>query len=633
MVLLNLSLGELLALLGAVSGLLVALYLLDRSRQRISAATLRFWQPAAAPTENPRRRRRIRQPLSLALQLASMALLLLAIAQLRFGAPAPAARDHVLILDVSAWMAARSSQGRLAEEAQRRALAWVRSLPATDRVMVIRADALATPATRFETDRKVLEEAIRGSEPGWTALDLARSIPFAERLLQLYSGRPGDIVLAGATRVSAAPAATELPSNLRWLPVASPTRNCGLRRVVARPAPQDPSLWEVLVSVRNDGLDPEPVSVVVTFGGRPVGTRRLSLAPAQERETLFELRTRAAGWLEVRLRPGDGFSLDDRALLELPQRRPLRILVCSDRPAWLRPMLAANPEVEAEFGDSAHCDPGPGTDLALFDGVAPRVPPRCGTIWVNPPAQASPLRIRQTVRGAALSWRRDQPLSEGLRSRDLHLETAHILETSPDDLIIAEVEGGPVAAARARDPRSVVIGFDPAAGRLRYELATPLLFANLLNWLAPASFQRPSLSAASPGMVAIPLSPPADPDSLRVSAADGVLLPFTVRDHELRFFLGSPGLVRIEAPGREIVASLTLPETGGRLWQPPAVVRRGIPSRVSGPRPADLWQLLAIAGGAGLLLEWLWFGRKRVRYVGVARPTLPRLRHLLRKAS
>lgn len=632
MVLLNLTLGELLALLGAVSGLLVALYLLDRSRQRVSAATLRFWQPAAAPTENPRRRRRIRQPLSLALQLASMALLLLAIAQIRLGAPAQAGRDHVLILDASAWMAAQSARGRLAEEARQRALAWVRSLPATDRVMVIRAAAVATPATRFETDRKVLEEAIRGSEPGWTALDLARSLSLAERLLKLHSAGPGEIVLVGATRVSAEPAATELPSNLRWLPVASLTRNCGLRRVTARPAPQDPSLWEVLVSVRNDGLHPEPVSIAVTFGGRPVGARRLWLAPAEEREALFELRTRAAGWLEVQLRPGDGFSLDDRALLELPQRKALRILVCSDRPAWLRPILAANPEVEAEFADSAHCDPGPATNLAIFDGAAPKVPPRCGTIWVNPPAQASPLRIRQAVRGAALRWRRDQPLSEGLRSRDLNLETAHILETSPDDLIIAEVEGGPVVAARARDPRSVVIGFDPAS-RLRYELATPLLFANLLNWLAPASFQRPSLSAASPGMVTIPLSPPAGPDSLRVRTADGVSLPFTVRDHELRFFLGSPGLVRIEAPGREIVASLTLPEAGGRVWQPPAAVRRGIPSRVSEPRPADLWQLLAIAGGAGLLLEWLWFGRRRVRYVGVARPTLPGLRHLLRKAS
>ena len=51
------------------------------------------------------RRRHIQQPWSLILQLVSMALLLLAIAQLRLGTPAQAGRDHVIMLDTSAWMA------------------------------------------------------------------------------------------------------------------------------------------------------------------------------------------------------------------------------------------------------------------------------------------------------------------------------------------------------------------------------------------------------------------------------------------------------------------------------------------------------------------------------------------------
>ena len=46
---LNLSLPEFLAILGSVSGLVVALYLLDRTRKRHIVATLRFF----AATENP----------------------------------------------------------------------------------------------------------------------------------------------------------------------------------------------------------------------------------------------------------------------------------------------------------------------------------------------------------------------------------------------------------------------------------------------------------------------------------------------------------------------------------------------------------------------------------------------------
>src|SRR5213593_4368852 len=107
MYLLNLSLGQFLALFGSVSALMIALYLLDRSRRKQVVSTLRFWvaaeQPAAAA-----RRRHINQPWSLILQLLSMALLILAIAQLRLGSPEQAGRDHVIVVDTSAWMAARS---------------------------------------------------------------------------------------------------------------------------------------------------------------------------------------------------------------------------------------------------------------------------------------------------------------------------------------------------------------------------------------------------------------------------------------------------------------------------------------------------------------------------------------------
>jgi len=40
------------------------------------------------------------------------------------------------------------------------------------------------------------------------------------------------------------------------------------------------------------------------------------------------------------------------------------------------------------------------------------------------------------------------------------------------------VEAGPVIVARPGKPKIVVIGFHPARSAMRYELATPLLFAN-----------------------------------------------------------------------------------------------------------------------------------------------------------
>ncbi|MEZ5364436.1 MAG: hypothetical protein R2748_19410 [Bryobacterales bacterium] len=47
--LLNLTLGQLLAVFVPLTGLLVALYFYDRSRRRVVVSTLRFWpkRPAA----------------------------------------------------------------------------------------------------------------------------------------------------------------------------------------------------------------------------------------------------------------------------------------------------------------------------------------------------------------------------------------------------------------------------------------------------------------------------------------------------------------------------------------------------------------------------------------------------------
>lgn len=632
---LNLSVGEFLALFGAVSGLLVTLYLLDRSRQRVTVATLRFWQPAAVPTERPRRRRHIRQPLSLLLQLASMALLLLAIAQLRIGAPTHGPRDHVLLLDTSAWMAARTPAGRFMDEAQRSALAWLRSLPATDRVIVVEAASIATPVTPFETDRKVVEQAIRASEPGWTALDLAHSLAFARRLLALHSRNPGEIVFAGAARISGEPPApSALPSNLRLLPVRSTVSNCGLRRIAVRRRAGAAPVWEVLVSVRNDGPRAARASLGVSFAGRPIGSRRLSLAPGEESEAVFELRTRAGGWLEARLLPGDGFSLDDRALLELPGSSPVHVLVCSDRPAWLRPVLAANPNVEAEFVEARRCTPPGDAGLVILDGVVPGAPLAAGSIWINPDARTSPLPVRQSVPAAVLRWRRDEPLTEGLRTHDFTVATASVFQAGPGDRVIAEAAAGPVVVAQPGPPPRVLVGFDPAANRLRFELATPLLFANLLHWLAPRSFDQVALSVGSPGLLALRLDASAAPDVLRVNAEDGTALPFTLREGELRVFVGSPGQIRIEAGGRTLVSSLTLPETGERLWQPPEGLRRGVPPPRSENYGRDLWKVLAVLAGVGLVLEWIWFGRSRAHRRPAAAPIqAARLRALSRKVS
>ena len=609
---LNLTLGQFLVLFGSISAVSVVLYLLDRSRRRQVVSTLRFWVAAEKPTAVVRRKR-VQQPFSLLLQLLSMLLLLLAIAQLRVGAQGGRPRDHVLILDTSAWMnALTGKQTRLIDAARERARAYLKSLPAGDRVMLVRADALATPATAFESNRRNVERAIAESEPGSTALNLDQAIEFA-RTVQSRSGRRvGEIAVIGTGRVAEREAAISPVPNLRVLPVSDAIENCGIRKIGLRRSNTDPAVWDVYVSAKNYGLKPRQVTLALGFGGAPAGVRRLLLPAGAEREATFSHRTRSAGLLEAHLIPGDSFPDDDRAVLELPPLETLKVTVYSNAPDLLRPFLEANARVSATFRTVAQYQPDD-RGLVILDRFRPATRPRSDTIWIDPPASESPVPVRSRVRNPeTIRWSSDHPLGAGLRTRDVRLDATSVFVATPGDIRVAEVESGPIILARPGTPKTIVLGFHPALSAMRYELATPLLFANILRWIAPDTFRLLDLSARSVGTVNVPLDAAVSPGEVKVLRADGTPIPFTLQDRSLHFFSGTRGTARVIVGDRESVYSLTLPEMWERKWEPPANARRGIPTfRESMQSSRDLWQILATLGALGLLTEWVLFGRLR----------------------
>ncbi|MGD0364748.1 MAG: VWA domain-containing protein [Bryobacteraceae bacterium] len=634
--LLNLTLAQFLTVFGSVSAVMLALYLLDRSRRRQVVSTLRFWMSAEQPTVVARRRR-IQQPFSLLLQLASIALLLLAIAQLRLGAPASLPRDHVLILDTSAWMAARTSTHTLMDAARDRARAYIRAVPARDRVMLVRADALATPATAFEPDRQKLEAAVAESQPGATALNLDQALAFA-RQIQVQNGRrAGEVVFVGTGKIAEREPGKLGLRNLRFLSVPDALENCGLRRIGARRSSADPDVWEIYASLRNYGAAPHTLTLALTFGPSidgpgtlPAGSQRITLPPGADREATFQFRSRAGGFLQAQLLPRDAFPADDHATLQLPAQPSLRVTVYSAEPDLLRPVLSASPQVVAAFRTPAEYNAQGSGALVILDRFHPPTPPQADFISIDPPAGGSPVPLRAQVSDAPVTqWLTDHPLGAGLRSKDLRLASAQVFEAAPDDLKIAQVAEGPVIVARPGHPKIVVLGFHPALSPMRYQLAMPLLFANILRWMAPQIFRRWELTAGSVGTVKVALDPDVRPAAVRVLREDGNPAPFTLRGQSLEFFSGTAGTVRVVAGDREYIYSLTLPQLWESNWDVPPETRRGIP-RFATPlgEATDLWQWLALAGAAGLLAEWILYGRFRRRVVRVSeRPAA------MRKAS
>jgi hypothetical protein len=638
---LNLGLGELLGLVGAISAGVVALYLLDRSKRHQLVATLRFWSAADVRTEL-KHRRRIQQPWSLLLQLISLALLLTAIAGPQLGIFDAAGRDHVIVLDTSAWMGSRAGQGILMDQAKASARAYLRSIPRRDRVMLVRADALATPATAFESSRSVLESAIQQSQPGASGLNLAQALEFADRAQKLQSQRAGEIVFVGAARVSEEEAAlSAVPANLRVVTTSSTLENVGLRKISMRRSPSTPDNWDIFVVVRNYGVRPESVDLGLQFSKSPAGSRRLTLGPGAEEQATFSYAAKSGGFLEARLNVRDAFPQDDRAVVELPPQVSSHVVTYSTEPQLLRPLFDANPQVEAIFDSPDKFDPAVKADVMVLDRFTPPSSPRIPSIWIQPPSSGSPVSVRTTKAGLRLDqWHPETAIGAGIRTRDVTLESAESFSPAAGDITVAETSDGPVVVARESNPKQVFIGFHPGRGSMKYQLATPLLIANILRWMTPGAFRQWEFQAGTVGMVNVPVDKDSKADDIHVLDSQDRSLPFTL-DHDnsgnnLRFFSGSPGTVRVRMGDREMVYSLTLPDVGEVPWRVPASVHKGVPRPLLGDAaPRDLWPWLALLGGFGLLADWLLYGRSRAFRLRAARTISPHFKKMAqwRKAS
>ena len=633
---LNLTLPEFLALFSAVSGLVVALYLLDRRRRRQRVATLRFF--ATAPNiSDVHHRRKLRQPWSLLLQIVSLTLLLLAIAELQIGSPDRSSRDHVLILDTSAWMNALAGPAghgsvRLIDEARRIAARYLKSLPDGDRVMLIRADSIATPATGFEANRAAVLKAIEATQPSAAPLNIDQALAVADQSRRLNASKPGEIVFIGAGRVPSdrSPSAP-MPADVRTILIPGGTRNCGLREVGVRRDPASPDTWEIFVAAKNYSESPRSITLSLRFGGAVIGVQRMTIAAGGEENAAFRYGTRAAGWLDARISPNDAFPQDDHATLELPARNPVRVSVVTDQPETLHPVFNAIPGIEASFLPTTSYNSARPARITIFDRFAPAASVKNDSIWIDPPAGRSPIPViaeRENLK--LLQWNSDYPLGHGLHTRDVVLAASQVYRAASDDITVAESDAGPVIVARDGVPKIVAFGFDPLASNMKYELATPILFANILRWMAPDLFRRVELTARTAGAVEVPLEAGIDPATVRVVTESGRKLPYTVENGTLRFFAGEPGIVRVLAGDREMIYSLTLPPAGDMVWKPEHV-RRGVPKRgVPAPTPRDAWRLLAAVGGAGILAEWLLFGGGRPRRAEVE---IPAGKGVWRKAS
>lgn len=602
------------------------LYLHHRRPQHRKVSTLRFWA-SVQPISQPRRRK-LREPWAFLAQILFLLLLILALANPRWG-PSFEGRSVAIVLDASIWSQAHPvGEPAWIDRERAEAVRVLDSLPSGDRVLLLRAEADAPPILPFTTDRVALRRAILGAQPSSVAADLPRALETGRAALG--GARRGLLVYVGpglvdsnqgseqARSLDEFRAEVESSNNggqpqflMRLVGDLASAQNRGITRLSLRRDAAQPDRWRLLTQLKNYSDEKADVVLAFSVNGQPLGQRKVSLTPNALANVEDEFTWDKGGMLQAEISPSDALQADDRAMVNLPTFRTVRVAVFANNAspfaADLLGVLSSNPYVQAQILPlelSASVSP----DIAIYQGVNLPAQPASDSIWFlsGPPLSGSkPLRVT--------GWNAQHPVTRWVRTHDISVRNPAALKVQPGDTVLAYTEGdhpAPLILAREQNGRRIVIvGFNPHDSNFPLESAFPLLMAGSVEWMThPVDEVADSLSTGE-----IDLPGPAT----KIVAPSGKEVPFARKGADVHLLALETGIYRILSSGGETSIAVNPPALPAQRVELTAAETAEAERE---PIPAatwDMWRWLVLLAIVALWLEWwlYYVARERQRVV------------------
>jgi Ca-activated chloride channel family protein len=595
------------------------LYLHHRRPQHRKVSTLRFWA-SVQPISQPRRRK-LREPWAFLAQIIFLLLLVLALANPRWG-PVFENRSVALVLDTSIWSQAHpAGEPAWIDRERAEALALLDSLPGGDRVVLLRAEADAPPILPFTSDRAALRRAILSAQPSSAAADLPRALEMgraalggARRGLLVYVG-PGLVDPEQARNLDEFRAEVEPPHNngsqpqfvTRLVGDWQSMHNRGITRLSLRRDAAQPDRWRLLTQLKNYGNEKADVTLAFSVNGQAIGQRKLSLAPEALANTEDEFTWDQGGILQAEITPSDALQSDDRAVVNLPTFRTVRVAVFAKTESPfttdLLSVLSSNPYVRAQVLPpelSANISP----DVAIYQEGNLPAQPAFNSIWFlsGPPAAGSrPQRLT--------GWNLQHPVTRWVRTHDISVRNPATLNVEPGDTVLASIEGDPPAPlilAREQNGRRIlIVGFNPHDSNFPLESAFPLLIAGSLEWMTHSvddvadSFSTGEIDL--PGPVT------------KIVAPSGKEVPFARKGADVHLLALETGMYRITASGGDTGMAVNTPALPAQRIQPTAEEAAAVEGEPRAPAAWDMWRWLVLLASVALWLEWWLYYAARER--------------------
>ena len=481
----------------------VAVFYLLKSRQRCrNVSSLLFWDVLKPKMENSPLWRKFRRWLSLLLQLLILLFLIASVARPAFEWEKKAPRRVVAVLDPSASMQVTSPLPGRWPSAVAGLQSAIDRMRVQDEMAILIAENPPQILSGWTSGKRGLKAALARAVPQSTGTDPGPALALASDLIALRENAEIQIY---SDSVWPEGSWNKPVPNARFEGVGSDSvSNVGLTLFAVRRSPVAPGDWQ---------LDAEIFSTKAFSGklellrdGRPMDLIPVECAAGGHWRKSWRGNSEVGARFEAKLNaPSDDvLPLDNSASCELQPLAKLNVLIAGKPDSYLEAVLDSIPMVNCRIEKDFPVRAAEGTDLiiaigdALPTGAAGTTPlllinPTKSGFWgsmdgklsdvpVTDVSKSSPFVRRaglgNVVVNRAVRWR---PPSE-----------AEILASSTDvPLIFGHWD---------REPRWLVVGFDPPDSDLPLRTAFPIFMGNLLQSLRDRSDLK-NAAALLPGLV------------------------------------------------------------------------------------------------------------------------------------
>jgi hypothetical protein len=311
--------------------------------------------------------------------------------------------------------------------------------------------------------------------------------------------------------------------------------------------------------------------------------------------------------LQAEISPSDALQVDDRAAVNIPTFRTVRVAVFASNTSPfasdLLSVLSSNPYVQAQILPpelSANISP----DVAIYQGVNLPAQPAFNSIWFlsGPPlARSRPVRVT--------GWNTQHPVTRWVRTHDISVRNPAALIVQTGDTVLAYADGDPPAPlilAREQDGRRIlIIGFNPHDSNFPLESAFPLLMAGSIEWMTRSVDEVADL--LSTGEIDLP------GPATKILAPSGREIPFARKGANVHLLALETGMYRVVAPGGETSIAVNPPVLPTQRVQLTAAETAEVEREPLPPAAWDMWRWLVLLAILALWLEWWLYYAARER--------------------